>query len=59
MSKNYDIKYIFKHIFNELLYNNKIKNKIQIIEIFNNYNNNSFKNIIHLESLLINLMNII
>ena len=59
MSKNYDIRYVFKIIFNDLLHNNKIKNKINIIEIFNNYNNNSFKNIIHLESLLINIMNII
>jgi len=61
MSKNYDLKYVFKNIFNDILQNNKIKikNKINIIEIFNNYNNNSFKNIIHLESLLINLMTIL
>ena len=33
---------------------------IEIIELFNNYNNTkSFKNIIHLESILINIMAII
>ena len=61
MSKNYDLLYIFKNIFKEFLNDINIKNKINIIKIFNNYinYNNTFKNIIHLESLLINIMNII
>ena len=59
MSKNYNIIILFKNIFNKLLYNKNIKNKYNIIQIFNNYNNKSFKNIIHLESLLINIMNVI
>jgi DNA polymerase III delta prime subunit len=61
MSKNYNLNNIYKIIFTTLIttpsYDNKTKQ--HIIKIYSNYNNNNFKNIIHIESLLINLMNIL
>ena len=61
MSQNYNLNYIYINIFNTLLtkkYDNEIK--LRIINVYSDYNiNNTFKNIIHIESLLINIMNII
>ena len=59
MSKNYDLKLICHSILNYLLTSN-IENKHEIIELYTKYDKTySFKNIIHIECLLINLMNII
>ena len=60
MSKNYDLQIICNRIYNHFL-KSKIENKNDIIELFTYYDtkNLSFKNIINIESLLINLMNII
>ena len=57
MSKNYDIKLICHNILNIFLTKN-IDNKKELIELFTNYDNTnkSFKNIIHIESLLINII---
>jgi len=60
MAKNYNLNIIYTHIFNLLIANNYDNvTKINIIKLFSNYNNNNFKNIIHIESLLINIMNIL
>jgi DNA polymerase III delta prime subunit len=61
MSKNYNLNYIYKNIFNILITKNyDNKTKLNIIKIYSEYNSNiTFKNIIHIESLLINVMNII
>jgi DNA polymerase III delta prime subunit len=61
MSKNYDLKIICNGIYNHLLKSNiENNNKTEIIELFTKYDdkNMSFKDIINIESLLINLMNI-
>ena len=60
MAKNYDLNKIYRNIFKILLsknYNNNTKQSI--LKLYNNYNNNNFKNIIHIESILINIMNIL
>ena len=61
MSKNYNLTNIYKNIFTTFItskaYDNKTKQNI--INLFSNYKNNNFKNIIHIESLLINIMNTI
>ena len=61
MSKNYNLIIIFRQIMKYYTIKTTDYNKtIEIIELFNNYNNTkSFKNIIHLESILINIMAII
>jgi len=62
VSKNYNIHFIINTIFNHLLKNNSVSKKINLIELYSNINKNihkSFKSIIHIESLLINMMNII
>ena len=59
MSKNYDIKLICHSILKTLLTSNA-ENKHEIIELYTKYDKTySFKNIIHAECLLINIMNII
>jgi hypothetical protein len=57
MSKNYDLKLICHTILNIFL-TKKIDKKKELIELFTNYDNNnkSFKNIIHIEALLINII---
>jgi DNA polymerase III delta prime subunit len=57
MSKNYDLKLICHSILNKFLTKNSDKKK-ELIELFTNYDNTnkSFKNIIHIESLLINII---
>ena len=57
MSKNYDLKLICHTILNKFLTKN-IDKKQELIELFTNYDNTnkSFKNIIHIESLLINII---
>jgi GTP-binding protein EngB required for normal cell division len=60
MAKNYNLNNIYKHIFNTLIISNYDNvTKQNIIKLYSNYNNNNFKNIIHIESLLINIMNIL
>ena len=61
MSKNYNLMIIFRQIMNYYTINTNEHNKtMEIIKLFNTYNNTkSFKNIIHLESILINIMAII
>tara|TARA_B110001469_G_C9639807_1_gene321548 strand:+ start:942 stop:1880 length:939 start_codon:yes stop_codon:yes gene_type:complete len=62
ISKNYNIHFIINNIFNHLLKNISLSKKINLIELYSNINKNihkSFKSIIHMESLLINMMNII
>ena len=61
MAQNYNLKYIYKHIFNILINKNySNKKKLNIVKIYSEYNINiTFKNIIHIESMLINIMNII
>jgi len=56
MSKNYDLKIICFNILKQIL-NSKSDKKKEIIELYNKYDNknNSFKNIIHIEALLINI----
>ena len=57
MSKNYDLKLICHTILNTFLTKNSDKRQ-ELIELFTNYDNTnkSFKNIIHIESLLINII---
>lgn len=57
MSKNYDLKVICHNILSIFLTKN-IDKKQELIELFTNYDNtnNSFKNIIHIETLLINII---
>lgn len=57
MSKNYDLKLICHTILKTFLTKNSDKKK-ELIELFTNYDNTnkSFKNIIHIESLLINII---
>ena len=57
MSKNYDLKIICNLIYNHFLKSQTNKNGI--IELFTKYDYNkiTFKDIINIESLLINLMN--
>ena len=59
MSKNYDLKIICNGIYNHVINTQQIENKNDIIELFTKYDdkNKSFKDIINIESLLINLMN--
>ena len=56
MSKNYDLKIICLNILKQIL-NSKSDNKKEIIELYTKFDNknNSFKNIIHIEALLINI----
>ena len=56
MSKNYDLKIICFNILKQIL-NSKSDNKKEIIELYTKFDNknNSFKNIIHIEALLINI----
>jgi DNA polymerase III delta prime subunit len=61
MSKNYDLKIISNGIYNHFLKSSiENNNKTKIIELFTEYDdkNKSFKDIINIESLLINLMNL-
>ena len=60
MAKNYNLSKIYTYIFETLLntLDDDIK-KFKIINLYNNYNNNNFKNIIHVESLCINIMNVL
>jgi len=62
MSKNYDLKFIFNKIYKYFLNKCNEKKKKEIITIYSEnsqYINKSFKSIIHYETLLINIMNII
>jgi hypothetical protein len=60
MAKNYNLNNIYKIIFTTLITSNYDNStKLNIIKLYSNYNNNNFKNIIHIESLLINIMNIL
>lgn len=60
MAKNYNLNKIYTHIFKLLITsNNDCDTKQNILKLYNNFNNNNFKNIIHIESLLINIMNIL
>ena len=62
ISKNYNIHFIINTIFNNLLKNISLSKKINLIDLYSDINKNihkSFKSIIHIESLLINMMNII
>lgn len=56
MSKNYDLKIICLNILKQIL-NSKSDKKKEIIELYTKYDNKnkSFKNIIHIEALLINI----
>jgi DNA polymerase III delta prime subunit len=60
MAKNYNLNKIYIHIFKSLINSNYDNvTKLNIIKLYSKYNNNNFKNIIHIESLLINIMNIL
>ena len=60
MAKNYNLINIYKNIFTTLINSNYDNStKLNIIKLYSNYNSSNFKNIIHIESLLINIMNIL
>lgn len=60
ISKGYDIVSICKNILQHLLKTIDESKKFNLIELYSNMNTNkSFKSVIHIESLIINIMNII
>jgi DNA polymerase III delta prime subunit len=64
ISKNFDIKMIIQKLYMKIIYNKKItdENKIIITRIFSIYESRiykSYKDLIHLEALLISILNII
>ena len=60
LSKGYDIVLIYKNIYKQLLKTIDDSKKYNLIELYSNINiNKSFKSVIHIEALIINIMNII